>query len=218
MTRVALVDDQSLVREGFRLILELEGITVVGEAANGRDGLELIRNERPDVVLMDVRMPEMDGIEATRRAAKASPETRVLVLTTFDLDEYVFSAFQAGASGFLLKSVDRDQLVSAVRTVVAGDALVAPQITRRLLDRFMSRPPTGTLSGGMQDLSARELEVFKLVARGMTNAEVGETLFVSQSTVKTHVARILDKLELRDRVQVVIAAYESGFIEPGSER
>jgi DNA-binding NarL/FixJ family response regulator len=217
MTSVVLADDQALVREGFRLILELEGIDVAGEAADGREALALVRAHRPDVVLMDVRMPGMDGIEATRRVPAASPETRVLILTTFDLDEYVYEAVRAGASGFLLKNAGRAQLVAAVRMVSAGDALLAPSATRRLLARFAHRPPPGAAPPPqLAELTERELGVMRLLARGMSNLEIAAELIIGEATVKTHVARVLQKLGLRDRVQAVVAAYEYGLVEPGS--
>jgi DNA-binding NarL/FixJ family response regulator len=214
---VLLADDQELVRSGFRLILELaDGIEVVGEAADGREAVRLAKELQPDVVLMDVRMPELDGIEATRRLRQAGVEARVLVLTTFDLDEYVYGAIRAGASGFLLKDAPREQLVTAVRTVARGEALLAPAITQRLIERFVSRPPASEAAPALADLSARELEVLRLLARGLSNAEIAAELIVGEATVKTHVARILRKLDVRDRVQAVVFAYESGLIQPGN--
>jgi DNA-binding NarL/FixJ family response regulator len=216
MIRVLLADDQELVRSGFRLILELaEGIEVAGEAADGREAVQLAKELEPDVVLMDVRMPELDGIEATRRVRQAGLETRVLVLTTFDLDEYVYAAVRAGASGFLLKDAPRDQLVTAVRTVARGEALLAPAVTRRLIERFVARPRVAEAAPAVAELSARELEVLRLIARGLSNAEIARELFVADATVKTHVARVLRKLDLRDRVQAVVFAYETGLVEPG---
>ena len=216
MIRVLLADDQELVRSGFKLILDLaDGIEVVGEAADGREAVERAKELRPDVVLMDVRMPELDGIEATRRLRHAGVEAHVLVLTTFDLDEYVYAAVQAGASGFLLKDAPREQLVAAVRTVARGEALLAPAITQRLIERFVARPSPGDAAPALADLSGRELEVLRLVARGLSNAEIADELIVSQATVKTHVAHILEKLDLRDRVQAVVFAYETGVVEPG---
>jgi DNA-binding NarL/FixJ family response regulator len=212
--RVLLADDQELVRSGFRLILELaDGIEIAGEAADGRQAVRLAKELQPDVVLMDVRMPELDGIEATRRLRDAGVESRVLVLTTFDLDEYVYEAMRAGASGFLLKDAPREQLVNAVRTVARGEALLAPAITQRLIERFVARPQ---VQPEVADLSARELEVLRLVARGLSNAEIAKELIVGEATVKTHVARVLRKLRVRDRVQAVVYAYESGLVEPGS--
>jgi len=214
--RVLLADDQDLVRAGFRLILELaDGVEVVGEAGDGREAVRLARELEPDVVLMDVRMPEVDGIEATRRLLHAGVDTRVLVLTTFDLDEYVYAAVRAGASGFLLKDVPRDELVHAVRTVARGEALLAPAITQRLLERFIARPDPRAAAPALDELSARELEVLRLLARGLSNAEIASELIVGEATVKTHVARILRKLDLRDRVQAVVFAYETGLVEPG---
>jgi DNA-binding NarL/FixJ family response regulator len=214
---VLLADDQELVRSGFRLILELEdGIEVVGEAADGREAVRLAKELQPDVVLMDVRMPELDGIEATRRVKHSGVDTRVLVLTTFDLDEYVYGAIRAGASGFLLKDAPREQLVTAVRTVARGEALLAPAITQRLIERFVARPPAGEATPAIADLSTRELEVLRLLARGLSNAEIAAELFVGEATVKTHVAHILRKLDVRDRVQAVVFAYETGIVQPGS--
>jgi DNA-binding NarL/FixJ family response regulator len=214
---VLLADDQELVRSGFRLILELEdGIEVVGEAADGREAVRLAKELQPDVVLMDVRMPELDGIEATRRVKHSGVDTRVLVLTTFDLDEYVYGAIRAGASGFLLKDAPREQLVTAVRTVARGEALLAPAITQRLIERFVARPPAGEAAPAVADLSTRELEVLRLLARGLSNAEIAAELFVGEATVKTHVAHILRKLDVRDRVQAVVFAYETGIVQPGS--
>jgi DNA-binding NarL/FixJ family response regulator len=215
--RVLLADDQELVRSGFRLILELaEGIEVAGEAANGREAVLLAKELQPDVVLMDVRMPELDGIEATRRLRQAGVDARVLVLTTFDLDEYVYAALRAGASGFLLKDAPREQLVTAVRTVARGEALLAPAVTQRLIERFVTRPAPAEAAPALAELSARELDVLHLLARGLSNAEIAAQLIIGEATVKTHVARILRKLALRDRVQAVVYAYESGVIEPGS--
>jgi DNA-binding NarL/FixJ family response regulator len=213
--RVLLADDQELVRSGFRLILELaEGIEIVGEAADGREAVRLAKELQPDVVLMDVRMPELDGIEATRRLRQAGVDARVLVLTTFDLDEYVYAAVRAGASGFLLKDAPREQLVTAVRTVARGEALLAPAITQRLIERFVARPPASEVAPALTELSARELEVLHLVARGLSNAEIAAELVVGEATVKTHVAHILRKLGVRDRVQAVVLAYETGLVQP----
>lgn len=214
---VLLCDDQQLVRAGFRLILDLEDdIEVVGEAADGRECLGLTAQFTPDVVLMDVRMPRMDGIEATRRLVAAHSASRVLMLTTFDLDELVYSAMAAGASGFLLKDAPRDQLVAAVRLVARGEAVLAPLLTRRLIERFVSVPPPSVEPpNALATLSRRELEVFGQLARGRSNAEIAAQLFLGDATVKTHVANILAKLGLRDRVQVVVLAYETGFLQPG---
>jgi DNA-binding NarL/FixJ family response regulator len=217
--RVLLCDDQALVRSGFRMILEArEDIEVVGEAEDGAQALELTWRHRPDVILMDVRMPGLDGVEATRRLVEAGAEGRVLILTTFDLDEYVFEALRAGASGFLLKDVQPAQLVEAIRVVARGEALLAPTVTRRLLDRFAhtlpgppEKPPPELAS-----LTEREREVLGLLAGGLSNAELAERLFVSETTVKTHVSSILRKLGLRDRVQAVVLAYQAGLVRPRS--
>jgi DNA-binding NarL/FixJ family response regulator len=214
---VLLADDQALVRAGFRLIVELEqGMEVVGEAEDGRQAVELARELRPDVVLMDIRMPGLDGIEATRRLVEAGSNARVLVLTTFDLDEYVYEAMKAGASGFLLKDVPREQLVAGIRVVAGGESLLAPAITRRLVEQFVRRPPPGTaVPPRLEELSDRELDVLRQLARGMSNAEIAKALYVGDATVKTHVAHILRKLDLRDRVQAVVFAYEAGLVQPG---
>jgi DNA-binding NarL/FixJ family response regulator len=220
MIRVLLADDQALVRSGFRLILERdEEIAVVGEASNGAEAIELGRQLRPDVVLMDVRMPVLDGIAATRRlVGDASFGGRVLMLTTFDLDEYVFDAIRAGASGFLLKDVLPVDLLHAVRLVHRGEAMLAPSLTRRLLEEFLGRPRAHDgASSPFAELTERELEVARAVARGLSNAEIGKELFLSEATVKTHVTRVLGKLGVRDRVQIVVAAYESGLVQPGAK-
>lgn len=216
MTTVLLVDDQELVRTGFRLILDLEpGIDVVGEAADGEQGVQLTAELHPDVVLMDVRMPVLDGIRATERIVAGGSPSRVLILTTFDLDEFVYDALRAGASGFLLKDVPREQLVAAVRVVAGGESLLAPPITRRLIERFIAQPAPGAMPEAVSALSDREREVLGLLARGSSNAEIAARLFLSEATVKTHVARLLAKLGVRDRMQAVILAYETGFIRPG---
>jgi DNA-binding NarL/FixJ family response regulator/class 3 adenylate cyclase len=219
VVRVLIVDDQALVRAGFRMILDAEeGMEVVGEAANGKEAVAEALRLRPHVVLMDVRMPEVDGIEATRSLlGREGADTRVVMLTTFDMDEYVFDALRAGASGFLLKDVPPEQLVEGIRAVASGDALLAPAITRRVIEEFVSRPP-GTprvLPQELEELTPRETEVLTLMARGQSNAEIANTLVVSETTVKTHVAHVLTKLGLRDRVQAVVFAYESGIVEPG---
>jgi DNA-binding NarL/FixJ family response regulator len=236
---VVIADDQALVRGGFRLILKAAGINVAAEAADGAQAVAAVLEHRPDVVLMDVRMPVMDGIEATRRIladADGDSPTRIIILTTFDLDEYVYAALGAGASGFLLKDVTPEHLVAAVQLVRTGDALLAPSITRRLVERFASVPDPagparlgkparpaahspgrrGSASCDMAQLTPREMEVLGLVARGLSNAEIAAELVLSEATVKTHVARILTKLSLRDRVQAVVLAYETGLISPGS--
>ena len=223
--RVLLVDDQQLIRAGFRMILADErGIEVVGEAPDGRAALDAAARLRPDVVVMDIRMPNMDGVEATRRltTSSASPDRerrpRVLVLTTFDADEYVIEALRAGASGFLLKDVPPDDFVAAIRLIAAGDALLAPSVTRRLLDRFRTRLPTPTDAerhDRLRELTDRELEVLGLIARGLSNREIADTLVLSEPTVKTHVSHVLDKLGLRDRAQAVVMAYEVGLVRPG---
>jgi DNA-binding NarL/FixJ family response regulator len=216
---VLIADDQQLIRAGFRMILAAEpGIEVIGEAATGREAVTLTRELEPDVVLMDIRMPELDGIEATRRilAQDRETQTSVLILTTFDLDEYVYDALRAGASGFLLKDAPAHQLAAGIRTVGEGDALLAPSITRRLIEEFaVSRTPVET-PAGVDELTPRELEVFKLLATGRTNAEIASELIVGETTVKTHVTRILMKLGVRDRVQAVVLAYESGIVVPSS--
>ena len=219
MIRVLLVDDQAMVRSGLRMILESErDLEVVGEAGDGQEALIEARRLDPDVVLMDVRMPEVDGLEGTRRIlTQLSPPPRVLVLTTFDLDEYVYGALQAGASGFLLKDAPADELVAAVRVVAAGDALLSPKVTRRVIEQFTRQRVPQLDVPGLDQLTDREREVLTLVARGHSNSEIAEELFVSETTVKTHVSHILTKLGLRDRVQAVVAAYESGLVRPGGD-
>ena len=217
MTSILLADDQTLVRGGFRLILEAQDdLEVVGEAEDGRAAVERARECRPDVVLMDVRMPVLDGIAATRIVVDERLAGHVLVLTTFDEDRIVYDALKAGAAGFLLKSVPPAQLIDAVRTVAAGESLLAPTVTRRLIEEFVRRPPPGEPAGGrLEALTEREREVLTLIARGLSNAEIAATLVVSGATVKTHVNRILGKLDLRDRVHAVVLAYESGLVRPG---
>ena len=215
MIRVLLADDQALVRAGFRMILKAEpGVEVVGEAADGAEAVTLARELTPDVVLMDIRMPELDGIEATRRIVMGTESPRVLVLTTFDLDEYVYEALRAGASGFLLKDAPEEQLMAGIRIVADGGSLFAPSVTRRLVERYVGTPPNAP-APELDGLTARELEVLRLVARGLSNAEIAADLVVSDHTVKTHVAHILQKLDLRDRTQAVVVAYESGLVRPG---
>ena len=216
--RVVTADDQELVRTGFRAILNSEpGIEVVGEASDGREAVEIASKLRPDVVLMDIRMPRMDGLEATRRIV-AGPDSkpRVLILTTFDLDEYVYEALRSGASGFLLKDNPADQLITAVRVVARGEALLAPSVTRRLISEFSRRLPPPERPARLEALTERELETLKLVARGLSNAEIADEMYVAETTVRTHVGHILRKLGLRDRVQAVVLAYESGLVQPGT--
>jgi DNA-binding NarL/FixJ family response regulator len=217
--RVAVVDDQALVRSGFVVLLRsADDLEVVGEAADGRAAVELVARERPDVVLMDIRMPEVDGVEATRQIT-ADPRlaaTRVLILTTFDLDEYVFAALRAGASGFLLKDTLPDDLLAAVRVVAGGESLLAPKVTRRLVEEFLRAPGAAPKPvDGLDELTSREREVLAAVARGLSNTEIAEALFISPATAKTHVSRLLTKLHARDRAQLVVAAYESGVVSPG---
>jgi DNA-binding NarL/FixJ family response regulator len=216
--RVVIADDQELVRTGFRVILDSEpDIEVVGEAGDGREAIEVTRSHRPDVVLMDVRMPHLDGLEATRRiVADAEEGPRVLILTTFDLDEYVYEALRSGASGFLLKDGPAQQLISAVRVVARGDALLAPRITRRLIAEFARSPSPTARPEQLGALTGREVEVLKLVARGLTNAEIARELYVAETTVRTHLGHILTKQGLRDRVQAVVLAYETGLVRPGA--
>jgi len=214
--RVLLADDQALVRAGFRMILKAEpGIEVAGEADDGSEAVTLARELAPDVVLMDVRMPVMDGIEATRQIVDGEGGPRVLVLTTFDLDEYVYEALRAGASGFLLKDAPENQLIAGIRIVADGGSLFAPAVTRRLIERFAGTRPAAP-PRALEELTPRELEVLRLVAGGLSNAEIAATLVVSEHTVKTHLAHILRKLDLRDRVQAVVLAYETGVVRPGS--
>jgi DNA-binding NarL/FixJ family response regulator len=221
--RLVLADDQALLRKGFRMILEAEDdIEIVGEAADGHDALRLVDLYAPDVILMDVRMPSMDGIEATRAITSSGSLCRVLVLTTFDLDEYAFSALRAGASGFLLKDVPPAELLGAVRTVARGDAVVSPRITKRLLEEYAHQlpdlsapdPSTSAVAPALAQLTEREREVLLAVAEGLSNAEIAERLFVSEATVKSHVGRLLAKLGLRDRVQVVVLAFQTGLVRP----
>lgn len=216
-TSVLIADDQSLVRAGFRLILESQpDLTVVGEAHDGVEAVALARRHHPDVVLMDIRMPRLDGLEATRQILEnGSSQCRIVMLTTFDLDEYVYEALRAGACGFLLKDVTPEQLIAAVRLVAAGDALLAPSITRRLIERYATRDARSDLTPNLSLLTEREVDVLRLLARGLGNQAIGEKLFVSEATVKTHVAHILDKLHVENRVQAVVAAYESRLVTPG---
>ncbi|BDZ62809.1 transcriptional regulatory protein DegU [Demequina sediminis] len=220
MIRVALVDDQAMVRVGLRMILESEGdISVVAEATSGTEAARIVAAHSPDVVLMDVRMPGMDGLTATREVLAAHPDSRIVILTTFDDDEYVYEALRAGASGFLLKSVEGDALVAAVRVVAAGEALLAPEVTRRVIEQFARTAPLRDedhvpSAEAIGDLSDREVEVLRLMARGLSNQEIASQLYVSSTTVKTHVSHILTKLGVRDRVQAVVEAYDSGIVVP----
>ncbi len=216
MIRVAIADDQELVRYGVRMILEGEpDLQVVGEAADGRAAAELVAREQPDVLLLDVRMPGQDGLAAAAEIVAAWPSTRVLMLTTFDLDEYVYSALRAGAAGFLLKDMPGEEIAAAVRQAArGGDALLAPAVTRRLVERFTARRPAAGSAEALRDLTAREADVLRLVARGLSNAEIAAQLWIAETTVKTHVARLLTKLGLRDRLQIVIFAYENGLLDP----
>jgi DNA-binding NarL/FixJ family response regulator len=218
MISVLLADDEALVRDGFRLILETQhDIRVVGEAADGAAAVEQAHDLKPDVVLMDIRMPKLDGLEATRRLLGSHADVRVLVLTTFDNDDYVYQALKSGASGFMLKSAPRDQLIAAVRIVARGEQLLAPAITRRLIEDFVHRPaPNSSRPPDLGALSERELDVLKLIARGGSNAQIAGELFISEATVKTHIGRIFSKLDLRDRAQAVVIAYESGLVRPGT--
>ena len=214
--RVVIADDQALVRTGFRMILNARGIEVVGEASDGAEAVEAVRRLAPDVVLMDIRMPTMDGLEATRRILASPTDCRVLILTTFDLDQYVYAALAAGASGFLLKDVTPEHLAAAVRLVTTGDALLAPSITRRLVERFATPAPAQpAIHRDLAALTPRELEVLTLMGHGLSNAELATELTLSEATVKTHVARIFAKLTLRDRAQAVVLAYETGLVSPG---
>jgi DNA-binding NarL/FixJ family response regulator len=215
---VLIADDQALMRAGFRMILDAEpDLEVVGEAADGREAVAEAGRLRPDVVLMDVRMPEMDGIEATRRLLDGNGDTKVVMLTTFDMDEYVYEALRAGASGFLVKDVPPEQLVAGIRAVASGESLLAPSVTRRLIQQFVRRPPDAirTPPPEVSRLTAREVDVLRMMARGLSNAEIATESFVSETTIKTHVAHLLSKLGVRDRVQAVVFAYEAGVVLPG---
>jgi DNA-binding NarL/FixJ family response regulator len=217
MIRVLVADDQAVVRGGLRMILEAQAdLEVVGEARDGSEAVAMVTSLQPDVVLMDIRMPGLDGIEATRRLAQAGAHTRVLVLTTYALDEYVYESLKAGAAGFFVKTESPERLLDAVRLIAAGEALLAPEITRRLIDRFLgAAPPNAPPPAALAELTARELEVLRHLARGLSNSEIAAALYITEGTVKTHVARILLKLDLRDRVQAVVFAYEHGFVQPG---
>jgi DNA-binding NarL/FixJ family response regulator len=210
---VLVVDDQSMVRAGFRMLLGGEtDIDVVAEASNGREAVDKAARFKPNVVLMDIRMPELDGLQATREILAANPEARILILTTFDLDEYIYEALRAGASGFVLKDDPPEQLIAAIRTVAAGDALLSPSITHSVISQF-ARLPRPAPPKELEELTSRELEVFRLIARGLSNAEIGEQLFISDTTVKTHVTHVFQKLDLRDRVQAVVLAYQAGIVD-----
>jgi DNA-binding NarL/FixJ family response regulator len=218
MIRTVIVDDQAVVRTGLRIILESQSdIEVVAEGANGREALDLVLAHPPDVVLMDIRMPVMDGIEATGKVVQAAPATRVLVLTTYDIDEYVYETLRAGAAGFLIKTDSPASIIEGVRVVAEGNSLLAPEVTRRLIDRFVATGPPKPPAGIIDELTERERDVLHEVARGLSNAEIAAQLFIGEGTVKTHVARILSKLNLRDRVQVVVFAYDHGLVRPGAE-
>ena len=216
MIRVLVADDQPLVRSGFRMILdERDDLRLIGEAQNGEEAVALARELDPDVILMDVRMPALDGVEATRRLVDANSRARILILTTFDLDEYVYAAIRAGASGFLLKDVQPADLVDAIRVVAAGNSLFGPEATQRLVARFGQQPDPSAPTRSLDELTERELEILRLLATGLSNAELAQRLYLSETTVKTHVSAVLRKLGVRDRVQAVIAAYESGIVQPG---
>jgi DNA-binding NarL/FixJ family response regulator len=217
MIRVLIADDQELVRTGFRVILNADAdIEVVGEAKDGRETIDAVGTLMPQVVLMDIRMPNLDGIEATRRLAARPDSPRILILTTFDLDEYVYEALRAGASGFLLKDAGADELIHAVHVIAAGEALLSPSITRRLIEDYARRPPQSERPTALADLTPRELEVLRLLARGLSNADIAQELVLGDATVKTHVARIFSKLDLHDRAQAVVLAYECGLVQPGT--
>jgi DNA-binding NarL/FixJ family response regulator len=219
MTTVVIADDQELIRTGLRMVLEARGCEVLGVAADGREGVELVRRTTPDVALMDIRMPVLDGISATAQISAAHLPTRVLVLTTYDLDQYVYGALKAGAAGFLLKATPPERLVAGIETVAAGESLLAPELTRRLIEEHVSGPePVGGVPPALAPLTERELEVFTLIAAGMSNREIVERLVVSEATVKTHVNRILSKLQLQTRVQLVVLGYETGLVRPGRVR
>jgi DNA-binding NarL/FixJ family response regulator len=218
--KILLADDQAMVRAGFRMILEMQNdMEVVGEAADGAETIAAVKKLKPDIVLMDIQMPGMDGLEATRRIVEMREEvsTKVLILTTFERDDYIFEALQAGACGFLLKNATPEDLVAGIRVVAEGNALLAPSVTRRVISKFAQRPKPRDYSDALNQLTAREIDIMKLVARGKTNAEIAQELFIGEATVRTHVSNLLSKLELRDRVQIVAFAYESGVIQPGNE-
>ena len=218
MIRVLIADDEAIVRDGLRTIIDLENdLEVVGEAANGEDAVAAARQLTPDVALVDIQMPVLDGIETTRRLTRMTQPPKVLLLTTFDRNEYVYEGMKAGAGGFLLKDVRRSQLTEAIRAITAGDTLIAPAVTRRLIEEFCRLPsPSASRPAGLADLSERELEILTLIGRGRSNAEIAQDLVIAETTVRTHVSRVLTKLDLRDRAQAVVIAYESGLIRPGS--
>ncbi len=216
MIRILLVDDQQLVRSGFRMMLDAESdVVVVGEASDGTEAVRAVKLDPPDLVLMDVQMPGMDGLEATKQITALDDPPRVLILTTFERDDYVFTALRNGASGFILKNAPPEQLLDAVRTVAAGEALLAPSVTRRIVEEFARRPAAPAAAAEVSDLTERELDVLRLLARGRSNAEIAEELFVGEATVKTHVSNVFMKLGIRDRVQAVVFAYENGVVAPG---
>ena len=218
MIRILIADDQELVRTGFRVVLDAEpDLEVIGEAADGLTAIEAAKTLQPDIVLMDIRMPNLDGIEATRRIAAGDGSPRILILTTFDLDDYVYEALRAGASGFLLKDARAEELRQAVRMVASGDALLSPAITRRLIESYTRRPPPTVHPAPLAELTPRELEVLRHVARGLSNSEIAKELIIGDATIKTHVARIFSKLDLHDRAQAVVLAYESGLVQPGAD-
>lgn len=217
MIRVMLVDDQAMIRSGLQMILEAESdLQVIAEADSGQEAIRIAGRDKPDVILMDIRMPGMDGLTATKEILAANPSARVIILTTFDVDDYVYRALRVGASGFLLKNAPADDLIHAVRVVAAGEAMLAPAVTKRVIEEFGRQPEPSPAVTSMANLTDREMEVLRLVAAGLSNAEIGEALFVSETTVKTHVSRMLTKLGLRDRVQAVVAAYDAGLVRPNS--
>jgi DNA-binding NarL/FixJ family response regulator len=219
-TRLLLVDDQAMVRAGFRMILEMQGdMDIAGEAADGAEAVAAVRRLRPDIVLMDIQMPGMDGLEATRRIVQMHDEvsTRVLILTTFEREDYIFEALRAGACGFLLKNATPEDLVAGIRVVAEGNALLAPSVTRRVIEKIAMKPKPRDYTDYLGRLTTREIDIMKLVARGKTNAEIAQGLFIGEATVRTHVSNLLGKLDLRDRVQIVVFAYESGVVQPGSD-
>lgn len=218
MTSVVVADDQDLVRSGLEMVLTARGIDVVGTAADGREAVAVVEQSRPDVVLMDIRMPVLDGIAATRQITESGSPTKVLMLTTYDIDSYVYGALKAGAAGFLLKATPPDRLIAGIETVAAGEALLAPSLTRRLIEEHVRRPAPDEMHAGIATLTEREREVFGLIARGLSNDEICASLVISEATVKTHVNRVLAKLDLTSRVQLVVLGYETGLVQPGDGR